>query len=532
MQFKYQIARYSENVEATNIKLKESEERFRVIAEHMPNGAVTVLSKDLTVIDATGQDVVDNRSLVDEQLGRNMKEILSPDQFALRETYYNQALSGVSSIFESEYGGEYYFNSISPIIIDDKVDKLIIASQKITGLKKVQDELNSQRELLSSIFDNAPILISMLDDNGYYKIVNKRYEALFGIEAKKVIGLHYSDLLKSNIKGIDMIKKNIDITRERGTYSYTYELTSPKLEQTLFLYTIYTHIMLDGASHTLIMATDVTKQHLAEEELKENITKLNEAQSMLSDSINYALRIQKGVLSSSKNFIDHDPCALLFYRPKSILSGDFYWAGDFEGETIYIAADATGHGVPGAMLTLIGNDFINEIVYSYQIRKPDLILQELDRKFTDLLSLYSKEQIRDGLDVSVVSINKTEKKIEFAGAKSPIYIYRRPENEIQRINGSSDSIGGVLSKHSKAFESHRFECNSGDMVFLGSDGINDQFGGVDGRKKLGRRRLANILMEIANTKADKQSEKLIEKLEEWQGEAEQLDDMLMIGIRI
>jgi len=537
-QFKYQVSQFStqllnsnNKLQAQNKKVKSSEQRFKTMAENIPNGSISILGPDYTILDAAGSDVRNNPELVRQQLGKNLREVLGKEEFNKRSQYYTRAFSGETAIFESDYLGEYYINSVSPIIVEGQTDAVIVSSQKITEIKKAQQELDSQKMLVQSIFENAPMLISVLSSDGHYLTVNRKYEEQFGLPTADIIGMHYSELLTSNIKELDVIGQNIKKTIEEGRLSYTYVLTSPLTGEEISLYTIYTRLKLDDKDVVMIMAMNISAQKKAEKELSESYRQLNYRNSIINDSIAYARRIQRGVLDSSREFLKCDKNTFALFKPKDILSGDFFWAANLGKLKLIIAADATGHGVPGAMLTLIGTDYLNEIIYSYQIHKPDILLQELDRKLTDMLTKGSSERIQDGMDLAVVLIDPEKKEIEYAAAKSPVFLVSKASGAIKKYKGNSYSIGGFRNMNRKMFTSEIIPFESGDMIYLGSDGFSDQFGGPE-RKKLGKSRLASILQEVSEAEPDEQCRQLDEKFVNWKGGEEQLDDVLLIGARL
>lgn len=528
---------FKEQVLIANSKLKDqirlaerSEERFRKMVENIPNGAITILSPDYIVLDGAGSDVNENRPLVERQLGMNIKDILGEEQFALRQPHYEVALSGQSSIFESEYMGETYINSVSPIIVDGEVESLIIASQKTTDIKRAQKELDKQKQLTQNIYDNAPMLISVLSQDGTYVTVNRRYEDHFGVPTSEIIGQHYSTLLQNNVTEFDIIGENIKKTLRDGRLSYTYELKSPITGEVMHLFTIYTRIRLENEDMVMLMAMNISAQKKAEQKLQDSYRQLNERNNIIYDSINYAKRIQQSVLDTSQGFINRTGDMFVYFNPKDVLSGDFFWAADINGKRLIIAADATGHGVPGAMLTLIGTDFLNEIIYSYQIHKPDIILQELDRKFTQMLTLGTDERIQDGIDLSIILLDTEKQQIEIAAAKSPVF-HVKSNGEIDKYSGDRYSIGGHKHMNRKAFTSSLITYEDGDMLYMGSDGYGDQFGGLYG-KKYGKKRLRQLFSEIHSADITAQRKHVEDTFLDWKKGRDQLDDVLMIGIRL
>jgi len=247
------------------------------------------------------------------------------------------------------------------------------------------------------------------------------------------------------------------------------------------------------------------------------------------DSIYYAKRIQNATLPPleiiKKNIPDH----FILFQPKDIVSGDFYWIGEFNNKSIIAVADCTGHGVPGAFLSLLGISFLNKIVLEKGFIEPAQILTRLRHNITYALHQNeNKDGTKDGMDISVITLDKEKRHLEFAGAINPIYIIRN--NELIEIRGDRMSIG-ELDDNTKPFSNHSFELQENDIIYLFTDGYADQFGGNDG-KKLKYSTFKEILLEVHNQPLLNQEKLLWNKLLEWKNELQQIDDILIIGIKI
>ena len=193
-------------------------------------------------------------------------------------------------------------------------------------------------------------------------------------------------------------------------------------------------------------------------------------------------------------------------------------------------ADCTGHGVPGAFMTIMANDFLNEIINSQKITAPDRILYELDQKLIDTLRKQSPDsEVNDGLDIAIVMIDEAKQRICFAGAKNPLYYVR--DGEINQLPGSKFPIGGSTQYTYKFFELHNLTFQPGDVFYLTSDGFQDQFGGDLG-KKFFKSRFRELLLSISPLPMQQQEQKLNKTLEQWQGLEAQTDDILVVGFKV
>jgi len=249
----------------------------------------------------------------------------------------------------------------------------------------------------------------------------------------------------------------------------------------------------------------------------------------ITDSIHYAQRIQDAVLPSKKMFVDFIDDYFVYFKPKDIVSGDFYWMTRVDKKLIVTAADCTGHGVPGAFMSMLGVTFLNEIVNKGKELVPGKILDKLRAKVIE--SLHQEEgDTKDGMDMSIAVIDTTKKEIQFAGAYNPLYIIRNKSEEITKIKGDRMPIG-IHLKMDDDFTNHVIKYNSGDIIYLFSDGYVDQFGGEKGRK-LKSGKFQELLLTIKGKAMSEQKQFLDSFLLKWRGELEQLDDIIIIGLKL
>ena len=254
----------------------------------------------------------------------------------------------------------------------------------------------------------------------------------------------------------------------------------------------------------------------------------------LTNSIRYARTIQEAIIPYSQSVTKHFKDAFIFYKPKDIVSGDFYWfaenAGPEKNLKIIIAADCTGHGVPGAFMTVMGTSIINEIIHSRNITSPDKILIELDKKIIDTLNNEHREnKIHDGMDMAVLTINEESHEVQFAAAHNPLY-YVRKEDLIQ-IKGSKFPVGSLQYTTTKEFTLHQIKAEPGDVFYIFTDGFQDQFGEKE-QKKYMTRKFRQLLHSINRLPMAKQQKLLESEFSKWKGNTPQTDDVLIIGIRL
>jgi ligand-binding sensor domain-containing protein/serine phosphatase RsbU (regulator of sigma subunit) len=251
----------------------------------------------------------------------------------------------------------------------------------------------------------------------------------------------------------------------------------------------------------------------------------------ITDSINYAQRIQFSVLPSTQILLNRCSDAFILYRPRDIVSGDFYWFDYFPKTECILAvcADSTGHGVPGAFMSLIGTTLIKDIVMRPDVHSPDEVLLRLDESIQSTLNQNQEsEQSNDGMDIIVCEINVKTCHVRISSAMRPFVIYRNGVKEVYK--GAHCAIGGHILNN-KNFELIELDLAKGDSIYMFSDGYPDQFGGPAG-KKFKMNRLLSILDDIQGRDMSEQHRVLLENFDLWKGTVEQVDDVLMIGIKL
>lgn len=247
----------------------------------------------------------------------------------------------------------------------------------------------------------------------------------------------------------------------------------------------------------------------------------------ITDSIRYAKRIQTAVLPPELPFDD----TFIFFRPKDIVSGDFYWLETIDNKEMIAAVDCTGHGVPGAFLSILGHSMLTKIVREYGILEPAKILDQLDLEIVNALHQKGSESdlvVNDGMDLALMCYNRDTQILEFAGAYNPLLQIRN--GELEEIKADRFPIGMSSVHDSKKFTNHEIKVEKGDSFYIFSDGYADQFGGEDGRK-FRKKNMKDLLMSIQKMSMKEQGEELERFMLEWMKDYEQIDDIVFIGRR-
>ncbi len=247
----------------------------------------------------------------------------------------------------------------------------------------------------------------------------------------------------------------------------------------------------------------------------------------ITDSINYARRIQVAMMPSERFFRKILPNSFIFYKPKDIVSGDFYWIQE-KNQKIYVAvADCTGHGVPGAFMSILGIELFRNIT-NLNIDEPGLILDKLNDDFKTIFGDIGDVSLKDGMDVSFCIFDKEKYLLQFAGAQHSLYHVH--DNQIDEIKGNRFSIGIEKGEEEEKFYTYTLQLKANEMIYMFSDGYADQFGGPEG-KKFKYRRFRHLLLNIHKLPLEQQKMALEETFEVWRGNQEQVDDILIIGIK-
>lgn len=316
-----------------------------------------------------------------------------------------------------------------------------------------------------------------------------------------------------------------DILRHGGYFTFFLAVLSVILMWTR--YSLYKKNFL--ANLSLAKSNAIIEANKAELEIQNKL--LENKNSHIMSSITYAKRIQESILPNDDFIKESLIDSFIFYRPKDIVSGDFYWFYKSDNQVFIAVVDCTGHGVPGAFMSLIGYTQLNKIVIENGVRDPSKILQLLNNEVVKSLKQSDhSSNSKDGMDICLVCYEPATAKISFAGANRPLYYFH--QNELKQIKGTSMSIGGnLISSGDKKYETHVLNLDPKDAVYLFSDGYVDQFGGAENRKYLSKR-FRDFLAKICIEPIPIQKSAIEDEFVKWQGDYEQTDDVLVIGFQI
>jgi serine phosphatase RsbU (regulator of sigma subunit) len=271
------------------------------------------------------------------------------------------------------------------------------------------------------------------------------------------------------------------------------------------------------------------EKRILEEKVRERTAEIEAQKEEITSSIEYASRIQMAMLPTvelfKKAFSDH----FVLFKPRDIVSGDFYWIGEDENHIFFTVADCTGHGVPGAFMSTLGISTLNEIITNNSDLHANTILNLLREKTKTSLHQTGKEgEAADGMDVAFCVLHKSGKTLEFAGAYNPLFIFRG--GEFKEYKADRMPIGIYVGER-ESFTNYEINVKKGDTLYIFSDGLADQFGGPEGAKYK-KSNLKKLLSEIYYRPMEEQRQIVGNEFEKWKGKIDQIDDITIIGVRI
>lgn len=441
------------------------------------------------------------------------------------------------------FGGVAGFNSFMPDSMSNNqfIPPVLLTSVEIISSKGKIEKLNPFEDKISVPYQTPIFTISFASlDYTLPEKNNFAYKFYSDKESDWVnIGNRHSATFSNLKPGEYYIKvkgSNSDLVWNEDGITVVIKIESPFWLKTeaYYLYGFIFVISILGfyryRTYHLRKANRILKEReIAAQEIELQKEQLAIKNKNITDSINYAKRIQEALMPSEKTFKKILPESFIFHQPKDIVSGDFFWVSE-RGNKIYVAAvDCTGHGVPGAFMSIIGFELFRKITHSQGVDDPSMILNILNNEFEEVFRDVDNLTLKDGMDIAFCVIDKQTRILEFSGAVNPIYLIR--DNKITEIRGSRFSVGlDDNFDEMQSFENKQIILQEDDVIYLFSDGYADQFGGPEG-KKFKYRRFRHLLLTIHQYPMEEQQRLLEERINRWKGNAEQVDDILIIGFR-
>jgi len=408
-------------------------------------------------------------------------------------------------------------------------EELLSQKEELEVQQEQLQEYTKELEKLSIVAKETQNIIYIFDKLGNLEWFNESFSSLLGLPSfdKEQETINIRDI--SFNADIDEIINRCIIDKSAVSYD---SVVLTKTGENKWYQTTLTPILNEKGDLEKLIAidTDITTLKDYEKTVEDQKKRVEGQKKEITDSIRYARRIQESVLPAQENISKFLRDNFIIYLPKDIVSGDFYWYHKIEEKHIIIAVDCTGHGVPGAFMSIIGTYLLNNIILQNRILDPAEILKQLNRKIKITLKADPVDKTSsDGMDVALAIYDEKERTIEFAGAIRPAYFIIN--GELVQINGDNLPVTSDLrSLALNKFTKHTIKINEGDSVYLFTDGIIDQFGGDKGKKFLSKR-FKNMLLEISHLSMEEQKNSILNKYYEWKGGFEQVDDILIMGFR-
>lgn len=348
--------------------------------------------------------------------------------------------------------------------------------------------------------------------------------SLFSLAKDNAQGLLKDQNLELKIQKEEMLVQNEELIQQREEIIAQRDFIEAKNTEMQFL-----NNKLGSSEKVLKKAVLSLKE--SQEKIKEKNIELEQRDRFIQKSIQSAVTIQEAILPYQQKLDDLLKNYFIIYRPKDKVSGDFYWLNKIENKIILIVADCTGHGVPGAFMTMIGNTLLDKIIRVWHITSP---AEVLDRLHTEIKIVLRQDETNsvNGMDAVVVTLEKPKEeniKVTFAGAKNPLYYFSPNSSTLTEVSGDRKSIGGIQDE-SKSFTNHTLYLARQSILYIGSDGLKDQ--NDVRRKKFGKKRLVELLTEVRTLPLDEQQYKIEQQLDRHMLDTTQRDDILWIGLTL
>jgi serine phosphatase RsbU (regulator of sigma subunit) len=404
-------------------------------------------------------------------------------------------------------------------------------TEALTIAKKIgfPQELNDAAELLYNVNKKKNKQAEALK---YFELHIKMRDSLTNIENTRKniqMNLQYSydkqknaDSIKNiEAKKINDLKIKAQNSEIKQKKTQNFALFGGLIIVIVFLVIIFNRFRASQTQNKIIQEQKkiVDNQKMIVEEQHKEIT----------DSIKYAERIQGAILPPDQKWRQILPNSFVLNKPKDILSGDFYWIAETDKHIFVAAADCTGHGVPGALISIVNFNLLNKAVLERSLESPAKILDAVNIWLTESLNQSTNESsIKDGMDIAIISIDKTTKKVMYSGANNPLYLMQK--NELIEYKSDKFPVGAYIDEQINHFTEKEIDVNFDDTIYLFSDGFADQFGGQNG-KKLKYKTFKELIFISKDLPIEQQKDFLENSFRKWKGEYEQTDDVLVIGIK-
>ena len=493
------------------------ENASEVITIFEKDGTVRYVSPSLTKILGYAQEEIVGTSYLENVVESGIDDMRRMFEELIE---YPEHSFTIQYPYRKKNGETMWLEATGNNFMDDAAIKgILVNSRDITEKLRAERE-ERMRSKMQSLSENSPDLISRFDEEGDFFYINPMIEKYTGESPKhfleqKIDDVNLPDQVKSDwLKLLEKVKETSN--KERIEMNFASVLG----ERIMDVNAIPEFDANESLESVLFVAHDVTTRKGIERDIKNKNRKITE-------SINYASRIQAAILPDYQLIRKSFPESFIFYEAKDVVSGDFPWYLEREGAIYLAAVDCTGHGVPGALMSLIGNFLLNNIIQENPKANTGEILDMLDEQvITTLKQNQISSTTKDGMDIALCRYDKKQNELQFSGAHRPLYLVQN--NELSEIKGNRFSIGGGKAKNQTSFTTHKIEISPEDKIFISSDGYVDQFGGEKNRK-IGSKKFRQLIQENIHENMVSQGDIFKSFWDSWKGKQKQTDDVLLMA---
>lgn len=497
---------------------------FDTIYTTSPDGKFTYVNKQMeTILKLPNNQIVGKHflELIDDSC-KQEAALFYKKQFDLREPY---------SYFEfkiaTKDGSDLWVGQNVRLILDDnnkRIVELHAVARDITESKKIREELKR----LSYVARNTGNIVIILDAQFNIEWVNDAFVSVFGYNLEEVFGKNPGDVLNGENTDKDVLD-NAAIKLHNHEHVKFEVINYDKFGNEKWIEISMDPIFNDNNEVVNYISVE---SNITERKSQELL--IEEQHRSIIDSLNYGSIIQSATLPSKKEINKINSDVSIYFNPKDIIGGDFYLVETILNSNgnlieIYIVADCTGHGVPGAMLSVLCSSILKESIRNPKVQNPADALNYTRDQLTETFRANEEYSIYDGMELGLCAVNRTEKTLDYAGANRPLLIYRKEKAEIEVIKGDKQSVGHNYSIEKFTYSSHNY--TPGDVMYLFTDGIIDQFGGPNSKKYMSSR-FKKFILNTSNLPVEQQVDYFKEEFLSWQGDTEQTDDVCLMSVKL
>ncbi len=509
-------------------------------------------------------NVDDNGNLwIGTNKGLNKYDVKEDEFYSFSEKMGYVGIESKHNATYKDEDGNLWFGTIKGVVKLNIKEETVNTLEPLTQISNLSVNLEDRAMInnlelgykeKSIVFNYSSICLTNPDEV-YYKVMLEGLEEDWRPATKQTF-ITYSPLPPGKYT-FKVIASNNNGIWNKVPVTYSFEIIPPLWQRPWFLIlcAILLIVIIIGfikvRERNLLKEKAILEEKVEErtEEVVQQSKELERKNKDIIDSITYAKRIQDAILPTDEMFTNQLSQTFILFNPKDIVSGDFYWLAQKNNKSLFAAVDCTGHGVPGAFMSIVGYNLLDKIVGEYGTTEPHKILNELNKGVSDTLRQeVDSDAIKDGMDISLCTFDKKTGILEYAGAYNPLYVISSKKLEV--IEGDevepnmTDENGlmlfevkanrfpiGSYSEGTNEFSKHSFKLNKGDTVYLFSDGYADQFGGEKG-KKFRYKQFKQLLLSINANTMEEQHKILTDSFIDWMGDLEQIDDVIVIGSRL